>query len=110
MTDAFKALRPLEIKGRKAGSYYSLAALEVAGLGRVSRLPVSIRVMLESLLRNVDGERVTEQHVRELAAWQPNAERTKEVPFVVARLIAPDASGIPLLADLAWMPARSSRW
>ncbi len=103
MTDVFKALRPLEIKDRKAGSYYSLAALEGAGLGRVSRLPVSIRVMLESLLRNVDGERVTEQHVRELAAWQPNAERTKEVPFVVARLIAPDASGIPLLADLAAM-------
>lgn len=103
MTDAFQALRPLNIKGGAAGSYYSLAALEDAGLGRVSRLPVSIRVMLESLLRNVDGERVTEQHVRELAAWQPNAERTKEVPFVVARLIAPDASGIPLLADLAAM-------
>ena len=61
--------------GKKSGRFYSLPALEKAGLGKISRLPVSIRIVLESVLRNCDGKKVTEQHVRELAGWQPNAER-----------------------------------
>lgn len=87
----------------KQGTLYSLPALEKAGLGNISRLPVSIRIVLEAVLRNCDGKKVTEQHVRELANWQPNAERTQEIPFVVARIVLQDFTGVPLLADLAAM-------
>ncbi len=83
--------------------YYALSALEAAGLGNVSRLPVSIRIVLEAVLRNVDGKKVTEEHVRQLAAWQPNAARLNEIPFVVARVVLQDFTGVPLLADLAAM-------
>jgi aconitate hydratase len=99
----FDTLRGLTVKGQQVGHFHSLPALEQAGLGTLSRLPVSLRIMLESLLRHLDGERVQERHVRELAGWQPKAQRSHEIPFVVARIIAPDASGIPLLADLAAM-------
>ena len=87
----------------KAGLLYSLPALEAAGVGNISRLPVSIRIVLESVLRNCDGKKVTEQHVRQLANWQPNAARTEEIPFVVARIVLQDFTGVPLLADLAAM-------
>ena len=83
--------------------YHSLPALEAAGLGAISRLPVSIRIVLEAVLRNCDGRKVTEQHVRELAAWQPDADRSAEIPFVVARVVLQDFTGVPLLADLAAM-------
>ena len=72
----FNSLQQFKLASGKTGNYYSLAALEAAGLGKVSRLPVSIRIVLEALLRNCDGKRVAEQNVRELAAWQPNASRT----------------------------------
>ena len=81
--------------------FHALAALETAGLGRISRLPVSLRVVLESLLRNCDGKRVTAAHVRDLAGWQPNAARTTEVPFVVARIVLQDLAGLPALNDFA---------
>ncbi|MBI5329985.1 MAG: aconitate hydratase AcnA [Betaproteobacteria bacterium] len=92
-----------------AGTFYSLSQLEQAGLGRVSRLPVSIRVVLESVLRNYDGKKITEQHVRELAGWQPNANRVEEIPFVVARILLQDFTGVPLLADLAAMRSHAAR-
>ncbi len=85
------------------GQYYSLPALEKAGLGKISRLPVSIRIVLESMLRNCDGKKVTEEHVRELASWAPVASRTDEIPFVVARVVLQDFTGVPLLCDLAAM-------
>ena len=69
----------------------------------VSRLPVSIRIVLESVLRNCDGKKVTEEHIRQLANWSPNASRTDEIPFVVARVVLQDFTGVPLLADLAAM-------
>ena len=72
-------------------------------LFRSSRLPVSIRIVLESVLRNCDGKKVTEEHVRQLAAWKPNAPRTEEIPFVVARIVLQDFTGVPLLVDLAAM-------
>jgi aconitate hydratase len=81
----------------------SLAALESAGLGKVARLPVSIRIVLESVLRNCDGKKVTEEHVRQLAGWKPNAARVDEIPFVLARIVLQDFTGVPLLADLAAM-------
>ncbi|MEO8169295.1 MAG: aconitate hydratase [Oxalobacteraceae bacterium] len=86
----------------KAG-FYSLPALEAAGIGQISRLPVSLRIVLESVLRNCDGRSVTEAHVRQLAGWQPNAPRQDEIPFVVARIVLQDFTGVPLLCDLAAM-------
>jgi len=91
------------------GAYYSLPALEKAGLGKVSRLPVSIRIVLESVLRNCDGKKVTEEHVRQLAKWAPNAARTDEIPFVVARVVLQDFTGVPLLCDLAAMRGVAQR-
>ncbi|MDR2673761.1 MAG: aconitate hydratase AcnA [Opitutaceae bacterium] len=89
--------------------FYSLPALEAAGAGRVSRLPVSIRLVLESLLRNCDGKRVTMQAVRALAGWDAAAPRTEEIPFVVARIVLQDFTGVPLLVDLAAMRAAAAR-
>ena len=86
-----------------AGKLYSLPALERAGVGRISRLPISIRIVLESVLRNCDGKKVTEQHVKELANWGATAPRVNEIPFVVARVVLQDFTGVPLLADLAAM-------
>lgn len=84
-------------------NFYSLPELG-AQLGiDMQRLPVSIRIVLESVLRNCDGEKVTEAHVRQLANWQPNADRVDEIPFVVSRIILQDFTGVPLLADLGAM-------
>src|SRR5699024_9026891 len=85
------------------GHYHSLPELEKTGLGKISRLPISLRIVLEAVLRNCDGTRVTEKHVRELAAWEAQGERTSELPFVVARVILQDFTGVPLLCDLAAM-------
>jgi aconitate hydratase len=93
----------------RPGKFYSLPALEKAGIGPVSRLPVSIRLVLESVLRNCDGKKVTEHNVRALANWQPNAERTEEIPFIVARIVLQDFTGVPLLVDLAAMRAAVAR-
>src|SRR5204863_8001599 len=99
----FDSLQSFELGNAEQGSFYSLPELEKAGLGPVSRLPISIRLVLESLLRNCDGKRVTEQHVRALANWKGNAPRTEEIPFVVARIVLQDFTGVPLLVDLAAM-------
>ncbi len=101
--DTFGARKELDLGGGKKALYYDLGALERAGLGNVRRLPVSIRIVLESLLRNLDGQRVREEDVRALAAWKPHAERTREVPFVVGRVLLQDFTGVPLLVDLAAM-------
>jgi aconitate hydratase len=99
----FGSLKELALPSGATGRYYSLPALEAAGVGKVSRLPVSIRIVLESVLRNCDGRKVTEEHVRQLANWGPKAERHDEIPFVVARVVLQDFTGVPLLADLAAM-------
>ncbi len=86
------------------GVFYSLPQLEKEGVGTISRLPVSIRVVLESVLRNFDGgKKVSENHIREISTWGTNDERTNEVPFVVARVLLQDFTGVPLLVDLAAM-------
>ncbi len=103
LPDPFQVLRPFALGDGRPGRLYSLPALEQAGFGRISRLPVSIRVVLESVLRNCDGKKVIEQNVRDLAGWQPNAPRTEEIPFVVARIVLQDFTGVPLLVDLAAM-------
>jgi aconitate hydratase len=88
-----------------SGEFYSLPQLEKEGVGPVSRLPVSIRIVLESVLRNYDGKRITEENVRQLANWKANDERTDEIPFIVARILLQDFTGVPLLVDLAAMRA-----
>jgi aconitate hydratase len=80
--------------------FYSLPELEKAGFGRISRLPVSLRVVLESLVRNCNGLSVTEQQVRDLANWKAKGERESEIPFTVGRIVLNCAAGIPLLGDL----------
>jgi aconitate hydratase len=92
-----------------SGQFYSLPQLEKENVGPVSKLPVSIRIVLESLLRNLDGKRITEEDVRGLANWQPNAARTEEIPFVVARVLLQDFTGVPLLVDLAAMRSAVAR-
>ncbi|MGH8740996.1 MAG: aconitate hydratase AcnA [Burkholderiales bacterium] len=87
----------------KHGKFYSLPELGKALGVKIERLPVSIRIVLESVLRNCDGKKVTEEHVRELAGWKPAAKRTEEIPFVVARIVLQDFTGVPLLVDLAAM-------
>ncbi len=87
----------------KHGKLYSLPALGKHLNIPVERLPVSIRIVLESVLRNCDGKKVTEAHVRELAGWKAVAPRTEEIPFVVARIVLQDFTGVPLLVDLAAM-------
>src|SRR5665213_72991 len=99
----YDTLRTFTLASGATARFYSLPALEAAGIGKVSRLPVSIRIVLESVLRNCDGKKVTEVHVRQLAAWKPSAVRTDEIPFVVARILLQDFTGVPLLADLAAM-------
>src|SRR5689334_19145864 len=105
----FNSLREFKPAAGKTGQFYSLPALEKAGLGDISRLPVSIRIVLESVLRNCDGKKVTEEHVRELAGWKPHAVRSAEIPFVVARIVLQDFTGVPLLADLAAMRGVAQR-
>ena len=95
----------------KHGKLYSLPMLGKALNLKLERLPVSIRIVLESVLRNCDGKKVTQAHVRQLAGWQPNAKRTDEIPFVLARIVLQDFTGVPLLCDLAAMrgvPAEDS--
>src|SRR6266481_8130516 len=99
----FDTLQKFDAGTGKQAQFYSLPQLEKAGIGPISKLPTSIRLVLESVLRNCDGKRVTEQNVRALANWQPNASRTEEIPFVVARIVLQDFTGVPLLVDLAAM-------
>jgi aconitate hydratase len=105
----FNTLQTFEVSAGKSGKFYSLPQLEKEGIGNVSKLPVSIRVVLESVLRNCDGVKITEDDVRALANWQPNAVRTEEVPFVVARVLLQDFTGVPLLVDLAAMRSAVAR-
>ncbi len=105
----FDTLKELKLSSGKTGKFYSLPALEKALGAKVSRLPVSLRIVLESVLRNCDGKKVTEAHVRQLAAWKPNAPRTEEIPFVLARILLQDLTGIPALADLAAMRSVAAR-
>ena len=99
----FNTLQEFDLGNGKPGNFYSLPALEAAGIGPVSQLPVSIRLVLESVLRNCDGLKVQEANVRELANWKPAEPRTAEIPFVVARIVLQDFTGVPLLVDLAAM-------
>ena len=99
----FGTLQNFELGSGKPGKFYSLPALEKAGVGPISKLPVSIRLVLESVLRNCDGKKVHEANIKELANWKATETRTAEIPFVVARIVLQDFTGVPLLVDLAAM-------
>ncbi len=107
--NAFNSLRLFDLGNGQQGKFYSLPALAEAGLGDVSRLPVCIRLVLESVLRNCDGQKVTEENIRQLAGWQAKAQRTEEIPFTVARIVLQDFTGVPLLVDLAAMRSAAAR-
>ena len=99
----FNTLQTFELGNGQPGKFYSLPALETADVGPISKLPVSIRLVLESVLRNCDGKKVSEANIKELSNWQANETRTAEIPFVVARIVLQDFTGVPLLVDLAAM-------
>ncbi|MFM8229584.1 MAG: aconitase family protein, partial [Chthoniobacterales bacterium] len=103
MKDHFAALRRFNPGDNNQAWYYSLPVLEAEGLGKISRLPVSIRIVLESVLRNCDGRKVRPEDVRTLAAWSAKKPAPEEIPFVVARIVLQDFTGVPLLVDLAAM-------
>ena len=107
--NTLNTLKEFNASNSKKGKFYSLPALEKKLGVNISRLPVSIRIVLESVLRNCDGKKVTEEHVRQLANWSPNASRVDESPFVVACVVLQDFTGVPLLADLAAMRGVASR-
>ena len=105
----FKNLKNLTLPQGGKMKFYSLPALEKMGFGKISRLPVCIRIVLESIVRNYDDKKITAAHVKQLAGWKPNAARTDEIPFIVARIVLQDFTGIPLLADLAAMRSAAKR-
>ncbi|EED99992.1 aconitate hydratase AcnA [Burkholderia multivorans] len=95
--------------GSGKGKFYSLPQLGKELKTKIERLPVSIRVVLESVLRNYDGKKITEEHIAQLANWQPTAKRVDEIPFVVSRVVLQDFTGVPLLADIAAMRGVAQR-
>ncbi len=99
----------LPLPSGASAAYYSLPRLETIGMGSISRLPVSVRILLESVLRHADGRRIREEDVEALARWQPGAARTAEVPFIVGRVLLQDFTGVPLLVDLAAMRSAIAR-
>lgn len=109
MTNAFAhTLQSFKAGVGRSGQFYSLPEL-AKQYPNIRRLPVSMRIVLESVLRNCDGRKVTAGHVEQVANWQPNAERTDEIPFTVARVVLQDFTGVPLLADLAAMRSAAQR-
>jgi len=109
MADLLGARTTFDPGGGRSGQLVSLRELERRGFGPISRLPVSLRIVLEALARHADGHRVTEADVRALARWSPVGPRTRELPLVVARVLLQDFTGVPLLVDLAAMRAAASR-
>ena len=107
--NGFGALQTFDAGAGKVGHFYSLPALEQDGAGAISRLPVSIRIVLEAVLRHCDGKKITPEDVRALSRWRSDAGRTEEIPFVVARIVLQDFTGVPLMVDLAAMRSAVQR-
>jgi aconitate hydratase len=103
VSDEFKTLKKFDAGNGREGFLHSLPALEEQGIGPISRLPVSIRIVLESVLRNCDGKKVRRKDVETLARWNAKSPANEEIPFVVARIVLQDFTGVPLVVDLAAM-------
>ena len=100
---ALDTLKTFQTGSGADAKFNSLPALKDLGIGDVSRLPISIRIVLESVLRNCDGKKVTEEDVKNLANWKAKSPGDYEVPFTVARVVLQDFTGVPLVVDLAAM-------
>src|SRR6266403_877051 len=109
MHDEFKTLRKFDAGQGRDGFLFSLPALEEQGIGKISRLPVSIRIVLESVLRNCDGKKVRRKDVETLANWTAKSPANAEIPFVVARIVLQDFTGVPRIVDLAAMRSAVAR-
>src|SRR5438094_874624 len=109
MTNEFKTLKGFDAGQGREGSLHSLPALEEQGVGKISRLPVSIRIVLESVLRNCDGKKVQRKDIETLAKWNAKKPANEEIPFVVARIVLQDFTGVPLVVDLAAMRSAVKR-
>jgi aconitate hydratase len=109
MNDEFKTLKKFDAGKGREGFLFSLPALEEQGIGKISRLPVSIRIVLESVLRNCDGQKVRRKDIEALANWAAKAPASEEIPFVVARIVLQDFTGVPLVVDLAAMRSAVKR-
>src|SRR5438132_14194331 len=103
MNDEFKTLKKFDAGNGREGFLHSLPALQEQGVGKISRLPISIRIVLESVLRNCDGNKVRRKDVETLANWNARQPANEEIPFVVARIVLQDFTGVPLVLDLAAM-------
>src|SRR5438309_6017953 len=109
MTDEFKTLKKFDAGNGREGFLHSLPALEEQGIGKISRLPVSIRIVLESVLRNCDGKKARRKDVETLAKWKAKQPANEEIPFVVARIVLQDFTGVPLVVDLTAMRSAVER-
>src|SRR6188508_2489740 len=109
MNDEFKTLQKFDAGGGREGFLFSLPALETNGIGPISKLPVSVRIVLESVLRNCDGKKVRRKDVETLAKWNAKSPANEEIPFVVARIVLQDFTGVPLIVDLAAMRSAVQR-
>src|SRR5437870_9402441 len=109
MNDEFKTLKKFDAGNGRQGFLHSLPALQEQGVGNISRLPVSIRIVLESVLRNCDERKVRRKDVETLASWNAKQPANEEIPFIVARIVLQDFTGVPLLVDLAAMRSAVAR-
>ncbi|GGJ01429.1 aconitate hydratase [Alicyclobacillus cellulosilyticus] len=108
LQDPFNVRNTLTVNG-KPYTYFRLSSLEEQGVGPVSKLPFSIKILLEAVLRQVDGKAVTVDHVRALANWNAAAPQRMEIPFKPARILLQDFTGVPAVVDLAAMRAAMHR-
>jgi aconitate hydratase len=109
MNDEFKTLQKFDAGNGREGFFHSLPELETQGVGKISRLPISIRIVLESVLRNCEGKKVRGKDVETLARWDAKKPANEEIPFVVARIVLQDFTGVPLVVDLAAMRSAVKR-
>src|SRR5437868_5749870 len=109
MNDEFKTLQRFDAGNGREVFFHSLPELETQGVGKISRLPISIRIVLESVLRNCDGKKVRGKDVEALASWDAKKPANEEIPFVVARIVLQDFTGVPLVVDLAAMRSAVKR-
>src|SRR5436189_5358725 len=109
MNDEFKSVQKFDAGNWREGFFHSLPELEKQGVGKISRLPISIRIVLESVLRNCDGKKVRRKDVETLANWNAKSPANAEIPFVVARIVLQDFTGVPLIVDLAAMRSAVAR-
>src|SRR5437870_9909927 len=109
MNDEFKTLQEFDAGYGREGFFHSLPELEKQGVGKISRLPISIRIVLESVLRNCDGKKVRRKDVETLANWDAKKPANEEIPFVVARIVLQDFTGVPLVVDLGAMRSAVQR-